>query len=363
MSDITAPGPGFALELPWSPQELASDADRDVCRGLIEGGSKTFSAASLLLPSKIREPAFALYAFCRLSDDLVDVDGGSLEAIDRLRRRLDLAYAGRPIDAPVDRAFADVVVRFEMPRALPEALIDGLEWDVGGVRCEELSDLYDYAARVAGAVGAMMSVIMGVRDPVAVARACDLGVAMQLTNVARDVGEDARNGRIYLPLSWLRAEGIDAERWLANPVFNPMIGAVVARLLATADMLYTRSDRGIAALPALCRPGIFAARHLYREIGVEVGRRGCDSISGRARVSGRQKLGLMGRVLADAMRVRPGNDTTPPLAETAYLVDAVAAPRGWGGRALATRPASFKDRFLWAAELLAGLDTRDGISR
>ena len=363
MSDITASGPHFALASPWLPQELASDADRGVCRSLIEGGSKTFSAASLLLPAKIREPAFALYAFCRLSDDLVDVDGGSLEAIDRLRYRLDLAYAGRPIDSGVDRAFADVVARFDMPRALPEALIDGLEWDVGGVRCEELSDLYDYAARVAGAVGAMMSVIMGVRDPVAIARACDLGVAMQLTNVARDVGEDARNGRIYLPLSWLRAEGIDPDRWLANPVFNPMIGAVVSRLLATADSLYTRSDSGIAALPALCRPGIFAARHLYREIGVEVARRGCDSVSGRARVSGLQKLSLMGRVLVDAVTVRRGADTSPALPETAYLVDAVANQQGWGPRRRATGQAGFTERFLWAAELLAGLDSRNGTSR
>lgn len=363
MSDITARGPGYALDLPWLPLELASDADRAECKDLIRGGSKTFSAASLLLPGRIREPAFALYAFCRLSDDLVDVDGGSLDAIDRLRRRLDLAYAGRPANSAVDRAFADVVARFDMPRALPEALIDGLEWDVAGVRCEALSDLYDYAARVAGAVGAMMSVIMGVRDAAAVARACDLGVAMQLTNVARDVGEDARNGRIYLPLSWLRAEGVDPDRWLADPVFNPMIGAVVARLLTTADTLYARADTGIAALPALCRPGIFAARHLYREIGVEVGRRGCDSVSGRARVSGMRKFGLMGRVLGDALRVRRTDDAIPPLAETAYLVDAVAAPPFWGSQRPAARPATFKERLLWAAELLAGLDARDGITR
>ena len=113
----------------------------------------------------------------------------------------------------------------------------------------------------------------------------------------------------------------------------------------------------------MCRPGIFAARHLYREIGVEVARRGCDSVSGRARVSGLQKLSLMGRVLVDAVTVRRGADTSPALPETAYLVDAVANQQGWGPRRRATGQAGFTERFLWAAELLAGLDSRNGTSR
>ena len=181
---------------PGPSARLAAEADHQACRTLIRGGSKTFSAASLLLPAKIRRAAYALYGFCRLSDDLVDIEGGSPEAIARLRHRLDLAYAGRPEDNAIDRAFADVVAQYAVPRELPEALIEGLEWDVSGVVCDDIEDLYAYAARVAGSVGAMMSVVMGVSDPVAVARACDLGVAMQLTNIARDVGEDARSGRV-----------------------------------------------------------------------------------------------------------------------------------------------------------------------
>lgn len=363
MADITAPGSGYVQHRRWSPPEAASDADREVCRQLIAGGSRTFSAAALLLPDRMRDPAFALYAFCRLSDDLVDVDGGEIGAIDRLRHRLDLAYAGRPLDSGVDRAFADIVAGFDIPRALPEALIDGLEWDTAGRRYETPDELFAYAARVAGTVGAMMSVIMGVRDPVAIARSCDLGVAMQLTNIARDVGEDARNGRIYLPLSWLRAEGIDPDRWLADPIFTPTIGALIARLLGIADGLYARADRGIAMLPPSCRPGIFAARHLYREIGVEVARRGYDSISARARVSGLRKLSLLGRVGIDAVRCRADGDAAPPLAQTAYLVDAVVATAGPGSRQRAIDPPGLRERFLWAAELLAGLDARDGLSR
>jgi phytoene synthase len=338
---------------------LASDDDRLACRQLIRSGSKTFSAAALLLPAGLREAAYALYGFCRLSDDLVDIDGGAADAIARLRERLDRAYAGRPADGPVDRALADVVARFDMPRTLPEALIDGLAWDVAGVECETLSDLYAYAARVAGSVGAMMSVLMGVREPETVARACDLGVAMQLTNVARDVGEDARAGRLYLPRAWLRAEGVDAEAWLARPAFNPAVGAVVERLLDEADVLYARADAGIVRLPRSCRPGIFAARHLYREIGVEVARRNFDSISDRARVPTLRKLSLAGRALADAARPRPGMAAAASLAETAYLVDAVATAQPYRSVPAAPRPGRLSNRVLWVAQLFATLDARE----
>jgi phytoene synthase len=181
---------------------------------------------------------------------------------------------------------------------------------------------------------------------------------MQLTNIARDVGEDARSGRLYLPRAWLREAGIDPDLWLAQPRFSPALGAVVARLLEAADHLYARADAGIARLPAVCRPGIYAARHLYREIGVEVARRGFDSISGRARVAGRRKLALVRRALVDAIARRPRALADPPLDETAYLVEAVAATQA--------RPAPAQDiaggvfeRVLWVAELFATLDARD----
>src|SRR5262249_13537001 len=163
---------------------------------------------SHVLPPRVRDPAIALYAFCRLADDAVDLRGGKIAALAHLRDRLDRAYAGRPYPTPADRAFADVIARFAIPRDLPEALLEGLAWDAGGRRSEDFSALMDYAVRVAGTVGAMMAVLMGARTPQQLARACDLGVAMQLTNIARDIGEDASQGRLYLPLQWLRAAGI-----------------------------------------------------------------------------------------------------------------------------------------------------------
>lgn len=274
------------------------------------------------MPQRIRTPAYALYAFCRLSDDAVDAKDAPRDAVERLRERLDLAYAEKPRAIPADRAFADMVQRYQMPRALPEALLEGLQWDSEGWSPKTLSDTYAYSARVAAAVGAMMTVLMGERDTDTLARACDLGVAMQLTNIARDVGEDARNGRTYLPRDWLEEVGIDIDAFLANPQFDDRIAFCVERLLETADTLYDRAVGGIAALPGDCRPAIHAARLIYREIGRKVAANGYNSIDQRAFVSKQRKLVLLGTACNAAVWTSH-NAPAPALAETAYLVDAV----------------------------------------
>ena len=300
-----------------------SPACRKAAREAIRTGSKSFYAASMLLPGRVREPAYALYAFCRLADDAVDLSLGKKAALARLRDRLDRAYEGAPYDDPADRCFAAMVADYGMPRALPEALIEGLAWDSEGRRYETLSDVRAYSARVAGAVGAMMTVLMGVRAEETLARACDLGVAMQLSNIARDVGEDAREGRIFLPLSWLRAQGIDPGELLAEPRWTPALGEVVAGLLDEAERLYDRAAWGVRGLPWGVRPSIRAARILYREIGREVARRGFDSVNGRAVVSAAEKRRLMLGALT-RFGEPPDGRGAPPLPETAYLVEAVA---------------------------------------
>ncbi len=216
-------------------------ADMAHCRDAIRHGSLSFHAASRLLPSRVRDPALALYAFCRLADDAVDLSDDPGGAVLRLGERLDAVYAGTPRNAPADRAFAAVVEAHGMPRALPDALIEGLAWDALGREYRTLGELHDYAARVAGAVGAMMCVLMDVRDRHALARACDLGAAMQLTNIARDVGEDAALGRVYLPLDWLEEAGLDRAAFVARPARD----ARGARHGAAAP------GRGPAPLPAL----------------------------------------------------------------------------------------------------------------
>jgi 15-cis-phytoene synthase len=308
-----------------------SQADRAACRNLIRHGSKSFACASLLLPRSVREPALALYAFCRLADDAVDI-GNSVEPIQALRARLARIYADGPLELAADRAFADVVARYRIPRALPEALLEGFAWDAVNTRYESLGDLRAYAARVAGSVGAMMACVMGVREPGLLARACDLGVAMQLTNIARDVGEDARRGRLYLPLTWLREAEIDPESWLKNPQFTSPLATVIARLLDTADALYRRAAAGIAQLPVGCRRGIYAACLLYAEIGCELRRNGFDSVSVRTIVPPKRKAVLVARALWNR---NPGGDAAlaaPPLPETDHLVSAVDSSPVWAAR-------------------------------
>lgn len=297
--------------------------DELTCQHTLWRGSRSFAAASVLLPLRVWRPTAAIYAFCRVSDDVVDEPGAGPEALAQLRRRLDRAYQGQPLDHAVDRAFADVVRQHRIPRALPEALLEGYAWDLQGRSYETLPELRAYCARVASTVGGMMTLLMDRRDPATLARACDLGVAMQLTNVARDVGEDARSGRIYLPRQWLEQEGVDPRSLGATPVFTPALGRVVSRLLGEAQRLYARADAGIARLPRDCRLAIAAARAIYADIGRVIAARGYDSVSGRAYTSGRRKLRLMAATLP-WLAARPEAAAEPPLPETAFLVEAAA---------------------------------------
>ena len=301
------------------------------CRAVIRTGSLSFHTASKLLPASVRDPALAVYAFCRLADDEVDEGDHKARAVLTLRDRLDDVYAGRPRNAPEDRAFAAIIEEFEMPRALPEALLEGLAWDASERRYDDLSGVRDYSARVAAAVGAMMCVLMRVRDADALARACDLGVAMQLTNIARDVGEDARAGRLYLPLEWIADAGLTPEQFMAQGQATPQTQRIVKRLLAEARRLYIRSEAGISALPLTARSGIFAARYVYAGIGTQVKRNGHDSITRRAHPSRMQKLGwvMQAGLRAAGTVVMPQSPViyAAPLPEVRFLVEAAASGR------------------------------------
>jgi len=304
----------------------STEADFAACRAMLRAGSKSFTLASLLLPKRVRRPASALYAFCRMADDAID-ESNDPGAVSELRRRLDLAYTGAPFDSPVDRAFARVAREQEIPRELMDALIEGFAWDAEGRRYTTIADLCAYGARVASTVGAMMTVLMGARDADTLARACDLGVAMQLTNIARDVGEDARNGRLYLPSAWLEDARIDAHAFLREPVFDEKIASVIERLLRYASCLYRRSDAGIAMLPPDCRSAIRAARLIYSDIGRQIARAGFDSVSRRAFVPTRRKLWLALRAhFARAEEHTIEGRSAPPLPETKFLVTAIARP-------------------------------------
>lgn len=308
-----------------------SDDDLAHCRALLARGSRSFSFAAGFLPAHLHDPVAALYAFCRVSDDLVDETDAPADALEALHARLEQAYAGRPGDDPVDRALAWLAGDHQLPRAPLEALLEGYRWDVEARRHQTLSDVIAYGARVAGSVGVAMSWLLGRRAPHVLARACDLGVAMQLTNIARDVGEDARAGRLYLPRSWLAMSDAALEDFLASPRPSATVRDATRRLLEHAEVLYLRADAGIDALPREVRPAIRVARHLYAEIGEVVRARDFDAVSDRAVTSGPTKVHMGARGLFEELTrplqrsaARAASLHAPPLPEVAWL----CAPRG-----------------------------------
>ncbi len=299
-------------------------ADRAVCHQLLAAGSRSFALAGRALPPSARDDAAALYAFCRVADDLVDGDGDPSAAVRALSVRLDHIYAGAPAADPVDRAFAAVVARHRIPRAVMDALIEGFAWDAARRSYPALTDVVAYAVRVASTVGLAMTLLLGRRAPDTLARAADLGIAMQLTNIARDVGEDARNGRLYLPAAWLVEEGLDPAAFLADPRPSPALSKVVARLLEVAQGFYARADHGIPQLPWRTRWAIRAARLVYADIGRVIAARGYDSVSSRAVTTRARKVWLLVRaaraLLPGVSRARLGE---PPAPEARALIEAV----------------------------------------
>ena len=301
------------------------ERDLMACRALLARGSKSFAFASRVLPARLRDPVAAFYAFCRVSDDAVDESDDPRAALVSLHARVEAAYAQRPAEDPVDRALAWLAREHRLPRAAVDALLEGYLWDVEQRTYEDLSGTLAYSARVASSVGVAMTALMGARHGRTLARAADLGAAMQLTNIARDVGEDARNGRLYLPRAWLREEGVDPDALLAEPRHSPPLGRVVRRLLDEAEVLYARAESGVPDLPADCRLAIRSASAIYRDIGRVIRTRDCDSVSARAHTSAARKTLLLGRAVVRGAIPPALRSDDGPLPETRFLVHAAAS--------------------------------------
>jgi len=257
-------------------------------RAIIRRHSKSFALAARLLSPVVRGRAERLYAWCRYADDAIDLAPTPLAAVialAELRADLDAIYAGRPALSPAGKMLATVVSDIHLPREYPEALLAGMTMDAAGTRYQTLDELLLYCHRVAGVVGLMMCHAMGVADERAAVHAGHLGIAMQLTNIARDVAEDWSRGRLYLPLEWLNGEP-PKDR----PLDDTTIAPVVLRLLEVADSYYASGGRGLIHLDRRSRLAVEVARTVYAEIGSEVRRAGCRPSAGRAVVSRTRKL-------------------------------------------------------------------------
>ena len=336
--------------------------DLAVCRSSLSDGSRSFWLASQFLPAALKNSACGLYAFCREADDLVDEGNDPARALVSLHHRLDAIYANEPYDSAVDRVLSHIVQDHDLPRTLLDALLEGFAWDNQGRRYQNLSEVYDYSARVAGTVGVMMAVLMGIRDERTLARAADLGVAMQLTNIARDVGEDAQNGRLYLPLDLMVRAGLDPDAFLANPVYSPSLASVIAELLEAAEQLYQRADHGIDQLPRSARGGIYSARLLYAAIGHRLAEMDYNSIDQRAVVPISSKIKLVLKAIR-VPRAHPSIREQDPLDECQYLTQlAAAAAQPTESYLAASAPKAFYHRMTWMLDMIAHLDAQQPAS-
>jgi phytoene synthase len=250
------------------------------CRQVAQRASKTFYWGSLFLPPPKRRAIWAVYAFCRVVDDIVDeadnpdaprvghLSGSAspLRALDDWRNSLERLYTkGGGDEGPVQRAWSDVLTRYAIPLPALLDLLDGVEMDMTTNRYETFEQLRLYCYRVAGTVGLLTSPIFGYQDEAALQHAVDLGIAMQLTNILRDIGEDAQRNRIYIPLDEMTRFGY-SEDDLMRSVINDAFCELLRFQMARAHDYYQRAQPGILLLDADCRLAVRVSSTLYRLI-------------------------------------------------------------------------------------------------
>jgi phytoene synthase len=277
-----------------------------VSRAVIAHHSKSFALASRLLAKGCRDDASVVYAWCRFCDDAVD--GAPVDrqkaALSSLREALDSIYDGQPQTDPVLASFQDVTVRWQIPKRYPSELLAGMQMDANGTRYETVDQLLLYCHRVAGTVGLMMSHVMGVSNAATLRNAAHLGIAMQLTNIARDVVEDWDLGRLYLPADMLGATdlpGAPEPGTRPDPRTRSVFVGAVRALLELSDRFYRSGDRGLRHLSFRSALAVRAARLVYSAIGTRLARRGYDPLPGRVHTSTWHKVWLLFSALCEEL--------------------------------------------------------------
>ena len=305
--------------------ELVEQDFISLCQSIIQKNSKSFDFASRFLPSAARADAAVLYAWCRHVDDSIDeVDISKMpEALEALHKELNAVYALEPLSIETQvilsenlvlSAFRTLVKRLRIPKHYPLELIKGMRMDVEATQYIELSDLYLYCYRVARVVGLMMCYVLRVNHPQALLKAAYLGLAMQLTNICRDVNEDWARGRLYLPLHMLcsgspaqlqilspSASSKINQRFAQNSIPSLMVEAiqvVTSDLLKLADQFYQRGFSGLKYLPWQSSLAIHAAGLIYRDIGRIILAQSCDPNQPRAVTSKWRKVVLSLKAIA-----------------------------------------------------------------
>lgn len=295
-------------------------------RASIERGSQSFAAASRLFGPATRERAWLLYCWCRAADDLTDGQQAGHDAaapadpVATHARLVSLTTAALDGDAPLPlpyMALRQVAHEMALPRRWVFDHLEGFALDAAGWQPAETGDLLRYCYHVAGTVGLMMAIIMGVdaEDRDTINRACDLGLAFQLANIARDIVADAEVGRVYLPAQWLAEAGIAAAD-LALPAHRGQLARWAARLVDMAGGYRASARIGAARLPFRSRLAVLAADAIYGAIGERVVQRGAAAWDQRVRIGAAGKLALLtvaaGRASINPAETERGDLWTPP---------------------------------------------------
>lgn len=295
------------LQLPESSsceRTLASVEEAyERCREITAEYSKTFYLGTMLMSPPKRRAIWAIYVWCRRTDELVDGPAAHLttnETLDHWEEQLEKIFMGHPHD-DLDVALVDTLERFDLDIQPFRDMIDGQRMDLYRSRYETFEELELYCYRVAGTVGLMSTTVMGTEprlrsapwdDPAAtppIEEAIALGIANQLTNILRDVGEDARRGRIYLPMEDL-ARFDYTEEDLIKGVIDERWKALMSFQIERARKFYTLAERGISALSEDARLPVWSALMMYSQILDMIERNGYDNFQKRAFVSGRKKI-------------------------------------------------------------------------
>lgn len=288
--------------------ETSLNSALDHCKKMIRVGSKSFSLAALLLQKENREAAFLLYGWCRYCDDAIDEAGSEVTVLKArlayLREQTTRAYSGEPCEHPIFVAFQYVVQKHQIPKHYPMELLEGMAMDIERRQYRTFEDLLLYCYRVAGTVGLMMTHVMGTSNEAALEHASHMGIAMQLTNIARDITDDATLGRVYLPLEWLEEKNLTPCSFalLEN---RSKIVPLVERLLDKAETFYVSGDQGLRYLRFRPACAASASRMVYSEIGTRIRQLGPRAWDSRVWISRPRKWWLLGQGVLRAMKILP----------------------------------------------------------
>lgn len=257
--------------------------------------ARTFYYASKFLGAEERNAAYAVYAICRISDDSVDVPG--TYCTDKIKADIDAAYSNKTIDDPLILAFRHTINKLNIPREYFDSLIKGIEMDMNIARYGDFRELYEYCYRVAGIVGLIMNKVFFSSGVKADSCAVDLGIAMQLTNILRDIKEDFARGRIYLPQDEMKAQHV-TENDIAKCLISDNFIGLMKQQIKRAREYYSSSIDGIKLIPGIRnRFTVCLMKDIYADILRSIENNKYDVFRGRARVPLPRKLLLTLKVV------------------------------------------------------------------